>query len=91
MHIFITLLHSVDITFAINCSTIALIYLHGNAKDERKEVHEGQTWSHLPLQEHGRMVMVAILSCDIVLMGCTHLVVHDDHVHHHAHHRHTGN
>lgn len=79
---------AVQITFVNTCNRIILIYLNRNAKDERKEVHDGEPWRHLPLQHHGRVVVVALLSCDIVLMGNTHLVVHDNHVHHHAHHRH---
>lgn len=70
-------------------SRITLTYLYRNAKEERKEVHDGETWGHLPLQHHGRVVVVALFSCDIVLMGNAHLVVHDDHINHHAHHRHT--
>lgn len=63
-------------------------YLHGHAEEEGEEVHDGEAGHQLSLQEHGGVVVVAVLHGEVVLVRSVHLVVHDDHVHHHAHHRH---
>lgn len=65
------------------------IYLYRHTKEEGEEVHDGEAWKQLSLQKHGGVVVVTVLCCDIVLMWNIHLVVHDNHVDHHAHHRHT--
>lgn len=43
-------------------------YLHGHAEQEGDEVHDGETRQQLPLQEHGGVVVVAVLHRDIVLV-----------------------
>lgn len=65
-----------------------MIYLYRHAEKERQEVHDGEAREQLGLQEHGGVVMVAALHCGVVVMGNAHLVVHNNHVDHHAHHRH---
>lgn len=43
-------------------------YLHRHTKEEGEEVHNGEARKQLSLQEHGRVVVVAVLHCDIVLV-----------------------
>lgn len=66
-----------------------MTHLHRYAKKKREQVHDREAWEQLSLQEHGGMVQVAVLSRGVVLVGSVHLMVHDDHVYHHAHHWHT--
>lgn len=47
---------------------IALIYLYRYTKEEGEEVHDGEAWKQLLLQEHAGMVMVAVFHRRIVLM-----------------------
>lgn len=63
-------------------------YLHGHAEQEGEEVHDGEARQQLSLQEHGGVVVVAVLHRHVVLVRSIHLVVHYYHVHHHSHHRH---
>lgn len=43
-------------------------YLHGHAEEEGEEVHDGEAGHKLSLQEHGGVVVVAVLHGDIVLV-----------------------
>lgn len=45
-----------------------LIYLYRHTKEEGEEVHDGEAWEQLSLQEHGGVVVVAVLHCGVVLV-----------------------
>lgn len=47
---------------------IPLIYLYRHTKEEGEKVHDGEAWEQLSLQEHGGVVVVAVLHCGVVLM-----------------------
>ena len=47
---------------------IPQMYLHRDTEEEGEEVHDGEAWEQLSLQEHGGVVMVAVLHRGIVLM-----------------------
>lgn len=76
-------------SYYLEVQWIPRIYLYRHTKEEGEEVHDGEAWEQLSLQEHGGVVVVAILQRGVVLMGNIHVVVHDNHVGHHAHDRHT--
>ena len=63
-------------------------YLHRHTEEEGDQVHDGEPREQLSLQEHGGVVGHAVLGRGVVVVGHVDLVVHDDHVHHHAHNRH---
>lgn len=43
-------------------------YLHRHTKEEGEEIHDGEARKQLSLQEHGRVVVVAVLHRDVVLV-----------------------
>lgn len=47
---------------------LALVHLHRDTEEEGDEVHDGEAWEQLPLQEHGRVVMVTVLHCGIMMV-----------------------
>lgn len=62
--------------------------LHRDTEEKRDQVHDGEARQKLFLQEHGGVVLLSVLGCGVVVVGHVDLVIHDYHVHHHAHNRH---
>lgn len=58
----------ISISRFLEVQLIPLIYLYRHAKEEGEEVHDGEAWEQLPLQEHGGVVVVAVLHCGVVLV-----------------------
>lgn len=81
----------VKIFILLSLGVVKLIYLHRHTKEEGEKIHERETREQLFLQKHGGVEVGAVFCCGIVLMGNIHLVIHDYHVDHHTHHRHTEN
>lgn len=52
----------------MNLINICSDYLHRHTKEEGEEVHDGEARKQLSLQEHGRVIVVAVLHRDIVLV-----------------------